>query len=144
MKYKIKDMDISTVIWDWCGTIMLDRERSNHHAISAITAFQKIGIMQGIISNQKDEVQLRAEVEQIGLDRFFNPNYIVCAGGKYPPKPATDMYKIFSARLPEKIDPLNLLFIGDSDSDRAFAARIGCNFLHVSELERKGLTKREE
>ena len=129
---------ISLILWDWSGTIVTQEGTLCTDALPWLRYFRKLSIPQGIVSNERKSSYLLNSIKKMHLLEFFEEGeYVICAGSDQSPKPSTDMFHSLLAKFPNITDPTDVLYIGDSETDRQFAANCGCYFCHAENLNEK-------
>jgi len=126
---------VQVVLWDWSGTVVDGQGNMSSDAFYWINWFNKHNVPQCVISNEMNSRYLEDSVKRLNLLGFFGGGqYIVCAGQNYSPKPTSSMFDASLSRLSADVSPRNVLYIGDSQTDRAFAINCGCIFCPHTEL----------
>jgi FMN phosphatase YigB (HAD superfamily) len=132
-----KHFRFKLVLWDWSGTIVNKNGQLLSEALDWIESFEKQAVPQGIISNEMNPIYLLDAVQHLGLWNFFGKGeYVICAGQNFLPKPDTEMFTILLGRINIKTQLDEILYIGDSNTDKTFAERCGCVFYPPNQLSR--------
>ena len=89
------------------------------------------GISQGVITNGNG-IQIRAQCFSKNLVDYFDLGIISKFDG-YAPKPSPEMFIEILKPL-KKYHPENILFIGDSPTDKSMSEEAGCRFAYPWDL----------
>jgi len=130
------------IIWDWAGTIRLQsRDGSpaiNPVALQWLDIFRTHKSIQCVVSNESNHDRLLKQITELDLSSYFSRR-IFSPNNKYRPKPYPDLYYA----LAKEIDTAakDIIFVGDSLTDKEFAEAVGIKFVQISEIMHLDLFK---
>jgi HAD superfamily hydrolase (TIGR01509 family) len=104
----------------WLECYASEPSRLLPRAREALDRIAAAGLVQGLVSSG-DPVRVRAEVEALGLGRYFSA--VVCGGETEGRKPHPEPLLVALGRL--SVDPAHAAYVGDSPEDVLMAKAAG-------------------
>ncbi len=111
------------VLYEFVDEHHLTYLKAMPQALEMLALIKEQNIPMGIVSNKRHETLL-VEVVKMGWDEYFKA--IIGAGYAQRDKPAPDSLLIAMSQIEQNLQPSDILYVGDTETDLLCAQNTGC------------------